>query len=158
MGNQFVGFVPSTLCLILYVSDQIYPKPFYSKVLVICYNMVAQGLRTRLPLREMQETRIGSIGWEDALEKEMSTRSSIVAWKIPWTEKPGGLQSMGSQGQDTTEELNIQYARHGFSLYRKHKDDPFLQKKKERKRKKLVMETQFTVRIHTVILFLENKC
>ena len=40
----------------------------------------------------------GSIlGWEDLLEKEMATHSSILAWKIPWTEEPGGLQSMGSQ-------------------------------------------------------------
>ena len=37
------------------------------------------------------------LGWEDSLEKEMATHSSILAWKIPWTEKPGGLQSMGSQ-------------------------------------------------------------
>ena len=38
-----------------------------------------------------------SMGWEDPLEKEMSTHSSILAWRIPWTEEPGGLQSMGSQ-------------------------------------------------------------
>ena len=40
--------------------------------------------------------------WENPLEKEMATYSSILAWKIPWTEKPGGLQSMGSQELDTT--------------------------------------------------------
>ena len=45
----------------------------------------------------------GSIpGSEDPLEREMATHSSILAWKIPWTEKPGGLQSMGSQESDTT--------------------------------------------------------
>ena len=43
------------------------------------------------------ETRDGSLGWEDPLEKEMATHSSILAWKISWTEEPGGLQSMGSQ-------------------------------------------------------------
>ena len=50
----------------------------------------------------MQETRVQSLGWEDTLEKGMATRSSILAWKIPWTEEPGRLQSMGSQrvGQD----------------------------------------------------------
>ena len=37
------------------------------------------------------------LGWEDTLEKEMTTHSSILAWRIPWTEEPGGLQSMGSQ-------------------------------------------------------------
>ena len=41
------------------------------------------------------ETQIRSLGWVDPLEKEMATHSSIIAWKIPWTEEPGGLQSMG---------------------------------------------------------------
>ena len=45
----------------------------------------------------MQEIRVHSLGWEDLLEKEMVTHSSILAWEIPWTEEPGGLQSMGSQ-------------------------------------------------------------
>ena len=45
----------------------------------------------------MQDKQIRSLGWEDLLEKEMATHSSILAWEIPWTEKPGGLQSMGSQ-------------------------------------------------------------
>ena len=45
----------------------------------------------------MQETRIQSQDWEDALEKEMATHSSILGWKILWTEEPGGLQSKGSQ-------------------------------------------------------------
>ena len=41
--------------------------------------------------------QVQSLGWEDALEKEMATHSSTLAWKIPWTEEPGRLQSMGSQ-------------------------------------------------------------
>ena len=45
----------------------------------------------------MQETRIPSLGWEDPMEKEMETHSSILAWEIAWTEEPGGLQSTGSQ-------------------------------------------------------------
>ena len=48
-------------------------------------------------LPEMQETWIQSLGREDPLEKGMATHSSILAWSIPWTEEPGGLQSMGSQ-------------------------------------------------------------
>ena len=44
-----------------------------------------------------QETWVQSLGQEDSLEKEMTTHSSILAWKIPWTEEPGRLQSMGSQ-------------------------------------------------------------
>ena len=43
------------------------------------------------------ETWVQFLGWEDLLEKEMATHSSILAWKIPWTEEPGRLQSMGSQ-------------------------------------------------------------
>ena len=45
----------------------------------------------------MQETHVRVLGWEDPLEKEMATHFSILAWKIPWTDKPGGLQTMGSQ-------------------------------------------------------------
>ena len=47
-------------------------------------------------LTTMQETWVGSLGWEDALEKEMATHSSILAWLSPWTEEAGRLQSMGS--------------------------------------------------------------
>ena len=46
---------------------------------------------------EMQETWVRSLCWENPLEKEMATHSSILAWRIPWTEEPGGLQCMGSQ-------------------------------------------------------------
>ena len=52
---------------------------------------VAKRLKS-LPL--MQETWVRFLGWEDPLEKEMATHSSILAWRIPWVEKPGGLQSM----------------------------------------------------------------
>ena len=48
-------------------------------------------------IQEVQETRFRSLGWEDPLEKEMTTHSSILAGKIPWTEEPSGLQSLGSQ-------------------------------------------------------------
>ena len=50
-------------------------------------------------LSAMQETRVWSPGWEDPLEKEIAAHSSTLAWKIPWTEEPGGLQSIGSQSQ-----------------------------------------------------------
>ena len=53
-------------------------------------------------LPAMQETQVQSLGQEDPLEKEMATHSSILVWKIPWTEEPGGLQSMGFQEADTT--------------------------------------------------------
>ena len=48
-------------------------------------------------LSAMQETWVRTLGWEDPLEKEMAIHSSTIAWKIPWTEEPGRLQSMGSQ-------------------------------------------------------------
>ena len=48
-------------------------------------------------LQPVKETRVQSQGWEDPLEQEVATRSSILVWKIPWTEEPGGLQSMVSQ-------------------------------------------------------------
>ena len=54
-------------------------------------------------LPEMYETRVQSLGLEDSLEKEVATYSSIFAWRIPWTEKPGGLQSTGQKESDITE-------------------------------------------------------
>ena len=56
--------------------------------------MVAQWKRICLPMQEMQ---VQSLGQEDPLEREMATKSSILAWEVPWTEEPGGLQSMESQ-------------------------------------------------------------
>ena len=59
-------------------------------------------------LPAMQETQIRSLGLEDSLEKEMATHSSILAWRILWTEEPGRLQSMGSQKElDTTDRLTL---------------------------------------------------
>ena len=57
-------------------------------------SLVAQTVKH---LSTMRETWVLSLDWEDPLEKEMANHSSIVAWKIPWTEEPGRLQSMGSQ-------------------------------------------------------------
>ena len=48
-------------------------------------------------LPTLREAWVRSLGWEDPLEKRMATHSSILAWRIPWTEEPGGIQSMGSQ-------------------------------------------------------------
>ena len=55
----------------------------------------------------MQETQVRSPDLEDPLHKEMTTHSSIPAWRIPWTEKPGGLQSLGCKELDTTEQLTL---------------------------------------------------
>ena len=65
---------------------------FYSKVLRA--SLVAQTVKN---LPAVQKTWVQSLGWEDPLEKEMATHSSIQAWEIPWTEEPSRLQSMGLQ-------------------------------------------------------------
>ena len=57
-------------------------------------SLVAQSVKN---LPAVQETRVRSLGWEDPLEKEMASHSSILAWKLSWTEESDGLQSMGSQ-------------------------------------------------------------
>ena len=54
-------------------------------------------LPSHLPVEEMQEMWVQCLGREDPMEKEMATHSSILTWKTPWTEEPGGLQSTGSQ-------------------------------------------------------------
>ena len=59
--------------------------------------LVAQMVKNLPAMQEMQETLVQSLGWEDPMEKGMATHSSILAWKIQWTEKPGRLQFMGSQ-------------------------------------------------------------
>ena len=59
----------------------------------------------------MQETWVWSLGWEDPLEEGMATHSSILAWRIPWTEEPGGLQSIGLQrvGHDWATKHSTEY-------------------------------------------------
>ena len=56
---------------------------------------MAQCVKNTPAIQETQETCVPSLGWEDALEEEMATHSNILAWRIPWTEEPDGLQSMG---------------------------------------------------------------
>ena len=67
-------------------------------------SLVAQTVKN---LPAMQETQVQSLNWEDPLEKGIATHSSILAWRIPWTEEPGGLQSMGSQKLDMTEQVTL---------------------------------------------------
>ena len=67
--------------------DLAFPSPLF-------VSLVAQMVK---PLPTVRETQVQSLGREGPLEKEMATHSSILAWRIPWTEEPGGLQSMRSQ-------------------------------------------------------------
>ena len=74
------------------------------QILLICRStvlgfLVAQSVKN-FPV--MQETQVQFLGWEDPLEKEMATHSIVLAWRIPWTEEPGRLQSLGSQELDMT--------------------------------------------------------
>ena len=64
------------------------------RVFIKVATLVAQMVKR---LSTVRETRVRSLGWEDPLEKEMAIHSSTIAWKIPWTEEPGRLQSMRSQ-------------------------------------------------------------
>ena len=64
-------------------------------------------------LPTMQDTWVDPLGWEDPLEEGMAAHSSILAWRIPWPEEPGGLQSMGSQESDTTGRLHT----HALELF-----------------------------------------
>ena len=64
--------------------------------LFVSFNASLMSQRVK-NLPEMQETQVQPLGQEDPREKKMATHSSILAWRIPWTEEPGGLQSMGSQ-------------------------------------------------------------
>ena len=75
------------------------PQSLMSNSGIFGASLVAQLVKN---LPAMQETWVQFLGWEDPLEKEMATHSSILAWRIPWTEEPGRLQSMGSQESDTT--------------------------------------------------------
>ena len=66
----------------------------------------------------MMEIQVRSLGWEDSLEKEMATHPGILAWEIPWTEEPSGLQSMGSQNswtelRDYTTTIEVERAEDG---------------------------------------------
>jgi len=68
--------------------------PEFNYVFSVEASLVAQMIKN---LPAMQETWVRSLGWEDLLEKGMATHSSILAWRIPWTEEPDRLQSTGSQ-------------------------------------------------------------
>ena len=79
----------------------IFPEFFIINFL--CWSTNTEGLPgwfsiKNLPVMQgMQDRRVQPLSWEDFLEEEMATHSSVLAWKVPWTEEPGGIQSMGSQ-------------------------------------------------------------
>ena len=78
------------------------------------YDLLRAQMVKSLPA--VQETWVQSLGWEDPLEKEMATHSRILAWKIPWTEEPCRLQSMGSQRINLTERLHYSHYKVNFTI------------------------------------------
>ena len=95
--DQVKIFVPRNKCSFLYIFQHhitLYPSRYKYHYASEGASLVAQRLR---PLPAMQETWVQSLGQEDPLEKKMATHSGILAWRILWTEEPGGLQSTGSQ-------------------------------------------------------------
>ena len=88
-----------------------HPKPLHwqGSSLPLRASLVSQLVKS---LPTMQETRVWFLGQEDSLEKEMTTHSSILAWRIPWTEEPDGLQSMRSQ-----ESITTKHTQHNTVLY-----------------------------------------
>ena len=95
-GSRISGRMGTCICM----AESLHCSPETTTTLLISYSLtfwaslVAQSVKN---LPAVQETRVQSLGWEDPLEKEMATHSSILSWKISWTEEPGGLQSMASQ-------------------------------------------------------------
>ena len=81
MQKNKLGLLPQIICIHTYIP-------------IVCASLVAQTVKN---LPAIWETWTQSLGQEDPLEKGMATHSSILAWRIPWTEEPGGIQSMGSQ-------------------------------------------------------------
>ena len=92
-GSQRVGHGWATFTFALQADSL--PSAPPGKSYIISYVYLVAQMAKNLPA--MQETQVRSLGQEDPLEKEMATHSSILAWRIPWTEEAGGLQSMGSQ-------------------------------------------------------------
>ena len=71
-------------------------------------------------MEETQEIQVRFQGWEDPLEEKMATHSSILAWRIPWTEEPSGLQSVGSQESGTTWRLTYTHSVPRLNFGNKH--------------------------------------
>ena len=96
-NNTVYMFLSPEVCLDIKCSYRVSPFHLLAKINFPLFqptSLVAQMVKH---LSTMQETQVRSLGWEDPLEKEMAIHSSTIAWKIPWTEEPGRLQSKGSQ-------------------------------------------------------------
>ena len=98
--GQVLLYIQNYFLLSLHYHDKPRPKLHWAEMSILAGGFPSDTVVKNLPANAedvLIEMRVWSLGWEDPLEKEMETHSSILAWRIPWTEKPGGLQSMGSQ-------------------------------------------------------------
>ena len=109
---NFIFFLPS-LC-----RREIYVDHSYESVCTFLYHTWLPRWLRRYSVCLQCGTRVQSLGWEDLLEKEMATHSSILAWRIPWTDKPSRLQSMGSQrvGHDWITSLHFTSLLHVYNM------------------------------------------
>ena len=116
--------------VILSEGSQMEKEKYYMASLIcgIETSLVAQMVKH---LSTVGETRVWSMGWEDPLEKAMATHSSILAWRIPWTEEPGGLQFMGRKESDTTERLHVHVHVHMWNVKRKDTSELTLKKNRD---------------------------
>ena len=105
--------------LLLWVSDYMTPQKYVSDLLNTHMRSISALAQMVKRLPAMREIRVQSLGWEDLLEKETATHSSILAWKIPGTEASGRLQSMGSQrvGHDWATSLHFTSSKQSSSHF-----------------------------------------
>ena len=88
--------------MLLFILTSYLLKGFITTLFFFWASLMTKSDKKKKNLPAMQETQVWSLGRGDALEKEIATHSTILAWETPWTEEPGGLQFMGSQELDTT--------------------------------------------------------
>ena len=100
-------------------SDEIIPKNLATVLLSVEQNLVAQSVQNPPAIRE---TQVRSVGGEDPLEKETATHSSILSWKIPWTEELAGCSPWGRKEADTTEQVHHHHS--SFSWHEVNKSKP----------------------------------
>ena len=90
-------------------------------------SQVVQWVKNLLAMPETQETQVQSLGWEDPLEEGIETHSSILAWKIPWTEEPGRLQSRVTKSRTQMKQLSM----HAHTWYVCEQDNRNLKRRKK---------------------------
>ena len=123
-AGKFRCVVESSACGLIYIfTKRVLLAPHHPQACAFGDNLKGLPLVAQMVkhLPAMRETRVQSLGWEDLLEKEMATYSNILAWRIPWMEEPGRLQSMGSQrvGHDWATSLSLSTSKASADRFKK---------------------------------------